>query len=274
MLVKQLKGLNGPLRRYFSKIAAERLSGKVAVTTASTEGIGYAIAERLCGEGADVVVSSRRAGNVERAVAQLKEKGYERVLGVQCNVNKEQDRLALVRETMERFGGIDLFVSNAAVNPAMGGVLDCAEAVWDKIFDVNLKSALLLTQLVAPHLQERGGGSIVYVSSIGAYNSIPMLGAYSVSKTALLGLTKAVAQELGPHGVRANCVAPGVIMTKFSKPLHSNEAVASQILQQVPLNRFGATEEVASVVAFLLSEDASYITGENLPVAGGMPSRL
>lgn len=259
--------------RRLTKVLPDRFADKVAVTTASTEGIGFAIAERLCAEGAKVVVSSRRIGNVENAVAVLREKGYKNVLGVQCNVAKEKDRHSLVNETLEKFGGVDLFVSNAAVNPAMGGVLDCAEPVWDKIFDVNLKSALLLTQLVAPHLKSRRG-SLVYVSSIGAYNPMPLLGAYSVSKTALLGLTKAVAQEMASFGVRANGVAPGVIETKFSMPLHANESVASKILEQVPLNRFGVSEEVASVVSFLLSDEASYITGETLAISGGMPSRL
>jgi len=152
--------------------------------------------------------------------------------------------------------------------------LECAEPLWDKIFDVNLKAALLLTQLVAPHMQSRGSGSIVYVSSIGAYSPMPLLGPYCVSKTALLGLTKAVAQELAPDGVRANCVAPGIIRTKFSAMLHSNEDVSERALQDIPMGRFGESPEVAALVSFLASDDASYITGENYPVAGGMASRL
>ncbi|KAA0198174.1 hypothetical protein HAZT_HAZT002967 [Hyalella azteca] len=254
--------------------ATNKLSGKVAIVTASTEGIGFAIAERLASDGARVVVSSRRTGNVDRAVKELQEKGLTDIMGLQCNVSKEKDRINLVQETVAKYGGIDILVSNAAVNPAMGGILDCAEPVWDKIFDVNVKSAWQLTQLVAPHMQKAKKGSIIYVASIGGYHPLNLLGAYSLSKTCLLGLSKAVAQQLAPDNIRANCIAPGIVKTKFSSPLHGNEAVYEKMMESVPLGRMAEPSEMAGLVSFLASDDASYITGENFVAAGGMQSRL
>ncbi|KAF2351189.1 NAD(P)-binding domain [Trinorchestia longiramus] len=261
------------LRRNMSQ-ASQKLSGKVAVVTASTEGIGFAIAERLATDGARVVVSSRRSGNVERAVKELNEKGLTDILGVQCNVSKEKERNNLVQEAVNKFGGIDILVSNAAVNPAMGGILDCAEPVWDKIFDVNVKSAWQLTQLVVPHMQKNQKGSIIYVASIGGYHPLDLLGAYSLSKTTLLGLSKCVAVQLAPDNIRANCIAPGIVKTRFSAPLHGNETIYEKMLERIPLGRMAEPSEMAGLVSFLASDDSSYITGENFVAAGGMQSRL
>lgn len=198
----------------------KRLAGKVAIVTASTEGIGYAIAERLAQDGATVVVSSRKEEKVKKAAAQLSSQGLD-VMGTTCHVGKAEDRANLLKLVVEKMGGIDILVSNAGTNPIMGQVLDTPENAWDKIFDINLKSAFLLTKEVVPYLEKRGGGSIVYVSSIGAYQSFPVLGAYSVSKTALVGLTKAVAQQVAPLNIRVNCIAPGIIKTKFSEAVRT-----------------------------------------------------
>uniref|UniRef100_A0A2P2HWQ2 Dehydrogenase/reductase SDR family member 4-like n=2 Tax=Hirondellea gigas TaxID=1518452 RepID=A0A2P2HWQ2_9CRUS len=260
--------------RSMSQAAEKKLSGKVAIITASTEGIGFAIARRLAQDGAKVVVSSRRGGNVTRAVKELEDEGFTDILGLQCNVAKEKDRVNLIEQTVAKFGGIDILVSNAAVNPAMGGVLDCPEPVWDKIFDVNVKSAMLISQLVLPHMRARKGGAIVYVASIGGYHPIDNLGAYSVSKTTLLGLCKAVAQQLAPDNIRANAIAPGIVKTRFSLPLHGNEEVYKKMLATIPMGRMAEPREMAGLVSFLVSDDASYITGENFIAAGGMPSRL
>uniref|UniRef100_A0A0K8SGQ3 Dehydrogenase/reductase SDR family member 4 n=4 Tax=Lygus hesperus TaxID=30085 RepID=A0A0K8SGQ3_LYGHE len=249
-----------------------RLQGKVAVVTASTDGIGYSIAERLLDEGASVVVSSRKADNVAKAVERLTPRG--RVAGVVCHVGKRDDRVALLKTAEEKFGGIDILVSNAAVNPSVGGVTETSDEAWDKIFDINVKSAFTLTKEVKPYLSRRGGGSIVYVSSIAGFVPQQLLGAYSVSKTALLGLTKACAEELATENVRVNCVAPGIIKTNFSSALHTSEMVSEPLLMTVAMHRFGRCEEVAGVVAFLVSEDASYVTGETVVCSGGMPSRL
>jgi len=250
-----------------------KLEGKVAIVTASSDGIGLAIAERLGMDGAKVMVSSRKKEKVSSAVAQLKSKGVI-CEGVPCHVGSSADRQALVGSTIETFGGIDILVSNAAVNPHMGSILECGEEAWDKIFDVNVKSALMLTQLCVPHMIDRNGGSIVYVTSIAGYVPINLLGAYSVSKTALLGLTKVVAAAVSDDNIRVNGVAPGIIKTKFSSSLWANETIAEQTLEQVPLRRFGESKDIAGVTAFLCSDDAAYVTGETIVAAGGMNSHL
>lgn len=201
--------------RTFSTMSVKRLQGKICVVTASSDGIGFAIAKRLGVEGAKVVVSSRKQSNVDDAVKSLKTQGID-VIGVTCHVAKESDRKKLFEEAIKQFGGIDVLVSNAAVNPAVGSVLDAPEDVWDKIFDVNVKASYLLAKEVKQYIVKRGGGSIVFISSIGGYQPFDLLGAYSVSKTALIGLTKAAAADLVKDNIRVNCVAPGVIETKFS----------------------------------------------------------
>ncbi|KAL1129388.1 hypothetical protein AAG570_013915 [Ranatra chinensis] len=180
--------------------------------------IGFAIAERLGRSGASLVISSRKGANVERAVEKLKKSLPEssRIVGTTCHVAKKQDREALYKKAVDSFGGIDILVSNAAVNPVMGAVTDCPEEAWDKIFEINVKSAFMLTKEVIPYMEKRGGGSIVYVSSIAGYQPINALGAYSVSKTALLGLTKAVSVDLAQYNIRVNAIAPGIVKTKFS----------------------------------------------------------
>lgn len=202
--------------RSSTTMSLKKLEGKICVVTASSDGIGFSIAKKLGFEGAKVVVSSRKQANVEEAVKALNDQGISNVLGVTCHVSKEKDRKKLFEETVKRFGGIDVLVSNAAVNPEVGSVLGTKEEVWDKIFDVNVKASYLLAKEVKPYIIKRGGGSIVFISSIGGYRPSDILGAYSVSKTALFGLTKAAALECVKDNIRVNCVAPGVIETRFA----------------------------------------------------------
>ncbi|XP_044735950.1 dehydrogenase/reductase SDR family member 4-like [Chrysoperla carnea] len=259
--------------RKMSTISSNRLSGKVAVVTASTDGIGYAIARRLAQEGAKVMVSSRKEKKVNETVQKLTNEGLS-VAGQVCHVSNAEHRQSLFKNTKEKFGGIDILVSNAAANPSVGSVLDCDEPSWDKIFDVNVKSSFLLAKEVLPYLRERKGGSIIFVSSIAGLQPFQLLGAYSVSKTALLGLTKAAAESLATENIRVNCLAPGIIETKFSSAITDNEISRNASLEKIPMQRFGTIEEMGGVVAFLVSDDASYITGETIVASGGMQSRL
>ncbi|XP_071450942.1 dehydrogenase/reductase SDR family member 4 [Hetaerina americana] len=261
-----------PCKNYSSSTPS-RLKGKVAVVTASTDGIGFAIAKRLADEGASVVVSSRKEKNVQDAVRKLSQEGLS-VDGVVCHVSKSEDREKLFKRAIEKFGGIDILISNAAVNPTTGPVLEIEESSWDKIFDVNVKAAYLLSKEALPYLRKRGGGSIIYVSSIAGFQPFNLLGAYSVSKTALLGLTKAASQDLAPENIRVNCIAPGIVKTKFSGALHESEEAQEIALRNIPMNRLALPHEMGGVAAFLCSEDASYVTGETIVVSGGMPSRL
>ncbi|KAI9588689.1 dehydrogenase/reductase SDR family member 4 [Glossina fuscipes] len=251
----------------------KRLEGKVAVVTASTDGIGFAIAKRLAQEGANVVISSRKQNNVDRAVEELC-KLQLNVVGLKCHVGDAKDRKELFEGTIRKYGKLNILVSNAATNPAVGGVLDCDERVWDKIFDVNVKSSYLLAKEALPWLRKEKNSNIVFVSSIAGYDAFELLGAYSVSKTALIGLTKAAAKDLASEGIRVNCLAPGIIKTKFSKSLYESKTAEEMVLARIPMRRLGMTEEMAGIVAFLVSDDASYITGESIVAAGGMCARL
>ncbi|XP_076843452.1 dehydrogenase/reductase SDR family member 4-like isoform X2 [Brachyhypopomus gauderio] len=190
------------------------LSGKVAIVTASTDGIGFAAAQALGKRGAHVIVSSRRQGNVDKAVSLLRNDNIE-VTGTTCNVGNTEEREKLVKMAVEQCGGIDILVANAAVN-LFGNILESTDEIWSKILDVNVKATFLLTKQVVPHMEKRGGGSVVIVSSVAGYQPIQGLGAYNVSKTALLGLTQALAPELAQSNIRVNGVAPGIIKTRFS----------------------------------------------------------
>lgn len=217
-----------------------------------------------------MVVSSRKQKNVDEAVVKLKARGIE-VIGVVCHVSNGQQRKNLINQTIEKFGKIDVVVSNAAANPSVDSILQTKESVLDKLWDINVKSSILLLQDAASHLQK--GSSVVLISSIAGYQPQSSMAMYGVTKTALLGLTKALAAEMAPD-TRVNCVAPGFVPTHFAEYITSNDGVRQTIEQNTLLNRLGTTGDMAAAAAFLASDDASYITGETLVVAGGMPSRL
>nr|XP_020141725.1 dehydrogenase/reductase SDR family member 2, mitochondrial-like [Microcebus murinus] len=247
-----------------------KLANKVAVITGSTNGIGFAIAQRLAQDGAHVVVSSRTQQNVDRAVVALQGEGLS-VTGTVCHVGKAEDRERLVATALEHCGGVDFLVCVAGVNPMVGSTLKSSEQVWDKILGVNVKApALLLSQLL-PHMEKRGQGSVVLVSSVVAYTPVVSLGAYNVSKTALLGLTKTLAVELAPKNIRVNCLVPGVIDTNFSQVIIKDPDVENHLKGLHSVQRMGQPRECAGLVSFLCSPDASYITGENIVVAGYSP---
>ncbi|KAM6585638.1 hypothetical protein CsatB_012640 [Cannabis sativa] len=254
-------------------IRSKRFEGKVAIVTGSTQGIGYSIAHRLGLEGASVVISSRNQENVDEATQKLKGQGIQ-VLGLVCHVSNAQQRKDLIHKTVEKFGKIDVIVLNAAVNPMAGKsiatIMGTQESILDKMWEVNIKAPILLMQEAAPHMKN---GSIIFISSISAYVQPISWAMYGVTKTTLLGLTKALASELGPE-VRVNCVASGVVPTRFGEIITKSETVMKIILDSSQLKRLGTPEEIAAAAAFLASDDASYITGETLVVAGGIPSRL
>ncbi|XP_074653710.1 dehydrogenase/reductase SDR family member 4-like [Tubulanus polymorphus] len=267
-------------RRMMNNVASEmnrkKLDGKVAVVTASTAGIGFAIAKRLGQDGARVVICSRKQANVDAALEVLKAErlGLE-VMGVTCHVSQKEDRQKLLTKTQEHFGGIDILVNNAGTNPQYGDMLESTtEDNWDKIFDTNVKSAFFLTQETVPYMKNRGGGSVIFVASITAFNPMEWIPVYSVSKTSLVGMTKALAPSCAKRNVRVNCIAPGIIKTKFSKMLWENEDLGKTVLTSMPIKRFGDVDDCSGVVSFLASQDAAYITGETIVIAGGMPSRL
>ncbi|CAF0761281.1 unnamed protein product [Adineta ricciae] len=257
-------------------MSVRRLVGKVACVTASTDGIGFAIARRLAQEGARVVISSRKQDNVNKAMEAFKKENFD-IYGTVCHVSKSEDRKRLLDETIQKYGKLDILVSNAAISPSFGNILDTPESAWDKIFDVNVKAAFFLIKEAIPYLEKQKGSSIVVVSSIAGYTPMELIGAYSVSKTALLGLTKALVNPCQEKGIRINGIAPGIIKTKFSKALWEggeDTDTKTASFAGCAMGRVGTSEECASAVAFLVSNDASYVTGETIVVAGGMPSHL
>uniref|UniRef100_A0A8C0RK01 Dehydrogenase/reductase 2 n=1 Tax=Canis lupus familiaris TaxID=9615 RepID=A0A8C0RK01_CANLF len=215
--------------------------------------IGFAIARRLARDGAHVVVSSRKQHNVDRAVAALQGEGLS-VTGTVCHVGKAEDRERLVATALEHYGGVDFLVCVAGVNPLVGSTLGASEQVWDKVLDVNVKSPALLLSQLEGLVGTRGPGN---------------LGVYNTSKTALLGLCKSLAIELAPKGIRVNCLVPGIIKTDFMKVQFQEETEPD--FPVCWLISLAKPEECAGIVSFLCSSDASYITGENIVVAGYSP---
>ncbi|KAH9515668.1 Dehydrogenase reductase SDR member 4 [Bulinus truncatus] len=250
-----------------------KLAGKVAVVTASTEGIGFAIARRLAQDGAKVMISSRKQPNVDKAVKQLKSENLN-VEGVVCHVSKKEDRLKLLKETTEKFGGVDILVSNAAVSTHFGPTLNTTEDSFDKMFEINVKSTFMLCKEFVPEIEKRGSGSIIVVSSIAGFVPFEFIGVYSITKTALLGLVKTLSPELAKMNIRINGIAPGIIDTKFSQALTGSKDAVDYALSKIPLGRFGAPEDCAGIVSFLASDDSKYITAENIVISGGSQSRL
>ncbi|CAD1473869.1 unnamed protein product, partial [Heterotrigona itama] len=234
--------------------------------------IGFGIAKRLAEEGAKVIISSRKETNVKNAVEQLKSEGLN-VCGIICHVGKSEDRKNLFEKTKQEFGGLDILVSNAGINPASTTFFETSEEIWDKIFNINVKSSFLLIQESLPLLKKSKSPSIILISSIGGYMPFPLLGAYCVSKTALLGLNQVAAATLAPEGIRVNCIAPGVIKTKLSQMICEGE-MGDIMLSKIPMQKFGEPDDIAKVAAFLASDDASYITGETIVATGGIRSRL
>ncbi|XP_074028508.1 dehydrogenase/reductase SDR family member 4-like [Leptinotarsa decemlineata] len=254
---------------------SKRLKGKIGIVTGSTYGIGYAIAEKLAIEGATVIVCSRQKKHVDEAVSKLREKNYN-AFGVVCHVSNADDRKHLF-ETAEKLGGLDILVQNVGVNPApLTKVFDCADEAWDKIFNINVNTSFLLSKEALPLLQRSKAGRIVYMSSLAAFHYYARMGAYGVSKVALVGLTKYGSLHLAEFNITVNCVAPGLIDTRFVKNI--KEDPEFQFLLEntkvIPLGRTGDPRDVAGTVAFLASDDASYITGETIVVGGGAMSRL
>eukprot|EP01083_Nonionella_stella_P150090 477595_1 len=248
-----------------------RFDGKVAVITGGTAGIGLAIAERLGSEGATVVVASRKQKNIDAALQLLKSK-HINAYGTTCHSGKSQDINKLIDFTVTKCNKIDILVPNAATNPQFGNILDSTEAHWDKIYSVNLKGVFLLCQAAVKHMPN--GSSIVMTASVGGYTPKNPLGIYNIMKTAMIGLTRVLAESLASKEIRVNAIAPGLIRTKFSRALVSNKTILDMALKGCLMKRTGTPAECAGVVAFLASDDASYITGETIIASGGQQARL
>ena len=245
------------------------LSGKVALVTGSTRGIGKSIAEELARAGARVALSSRKAEACEQVRAEFEGQGYE-VLAQPCNVSRKEDLRSLVDATRKRWGRIDIAVSNAASNPYYGPLAEIPDDAFDKIFANNVKSVLWLAALTLPGMAGLGGGSYITVGSIGGIKTSTVIGAYGVSKAADHHLVRNLAAEWGPKNVRVNAIAPGLVRTDFARALWEDDERRREREAITPLRRLGEPKDIGAIAVFLASEAAAFITGQTIVADGGV----
>ncbi|MBV1698259.1 MAG: SDR family oxidoreductase [Hyphomicrobiales bacterium] len=247
------------------------LTGKVAVVTGSSRGIGRAIVERMAEQGAKVVVSSRNLEPCQEVAAAINQKfGAGRALALAANISSKEHLQRLVDETLRTFGRIDVLVCNAASNPHYGPMHTITDEQLRKILDNNIISNHWLITMTAPQMIARKEGAIIIVSSIGGLRGSPVIGSYCISKAADMQLARNLAVEMGPHNIRVNCIAPGLIRTDFARALWENPEMLKRRNAQTPLGRIGEPDEIAGAAVMLASQAGSYMTGQTIVVDGGV----
>jgi len=244
------------------------LSGKAALITGSTKGIGRAIAERMAQAGARVVISSRNQDACEEVARHIEEQGG-RALPLACNINYRDQLQSLVDRSREHFGELDILVLNAALNPYYGPSQDIPDEAFDKIMHANIGSAHRLCQMVLPGMAEKGGGSVILISSIAGLKGNDKLGAYGISKAADMQIARNLAVEWGPSDIRVNCIAPGLIRTDFARALWENPEIYEATVSKYPLRRIGEPDEIAGAAVFLASAAGRFMTGQTIVIDGG-----
>jgi NAD(P)-dependent dehydrogenase (short-subunit alcohol dehydrogenase family) len=246
------------------------LSGKSAVVTGASRGIGEAIARRLAEHGADVIVSSRKLDACEAVAGSInKDVGRTAAFATPCHVGRKDDLEALVRFANDRLGKIDILVSNAAINPHFGPSEQITDEQFDKILTANVKASHWLSQLVLPAMKARRDGAFIVISSIGGFVGSAAIGAYNLSKAADMQLVRNLAVEYGPYNVRANCICPGIVRTYMAEALWKDPKIESHVSQQIPLRRFGEPDDIAGAAVFLASPAGRWMTGQHIVVDGG-----
>ena len=245
------------------------LGGKVAIVTGSTKGIGRAIAEALARAGARVVISSRKADKCEEVANAIRSEGLEAV-AIACHIGKREDVEHLVSETRRECGQIDVLVCNAAVNPYFGPMSGLSDDAFTKVMDSNVRSNVWLANLVLPEMAERKDGSLIIVSSIGGLKGSLNLGIYAISKAADFQLARNLAVEWGPHNIRVNCIAPGLVRTDFARALWENPETLAKAESTTPLRRIGEPEDIAGAAVFLASPAGRWMTGQVIVIDGGV----
>ncbi len=244
------------------------LTGKVALVTGASKGIGEAIARFYAAYGAKVVINSRKQEELDVVARSIKEAGGE-CTGIAANAGDMKVCQELIEKVISTYGGLDILVNNAATNPTYGPLLKSEEWAFDKIMNVNVKAPFALANLAHPHMKKRGGGAVINISSIAGLTPDPGLGLYSISKAALNMLTKVQAKEWGKDGIRVNSICPGLIKTKFSEALWSNEEILNRFVAKLPIARMGTVEEIAGLALYLASPASAYSTGAVFTADGG-----
>ena len=245
------------------------LTGKTAIITGSTKGIGRAIAYRMAQHGAHVVVSSRKADACDDVTSEINAAFPGSAIAIPCNIGYKDQLQVLVDRTHDAYGQIDILVCNAAINPYAGPMADCPDEAFDKIMGSNIRSNHWLCSMVLPEMKERQDGSVIIVSSIGGLRGSEILGAYSISKAADMQMARNIAVEYGPYNVRANAIAPGLIRTDFAKYLWENPDILKRSTAGAPLRRIGEADEIAGAAVFLSSRAGAFTTGQTIVCDGG-----
>jgi len=245
------------------------LTGKVAVVTGSSRGIGRSIAEEMARAGARVVISSRKVEACEAVCRELRAQGCD-AIALACHIGRKEELQNLVERTIERHGRIDCIVANAAVNPVFGPLEKLSDDAWDKVMATNLRSTFWLANFALPRMAEGGGGSFIIMSSVVALLGTRSQGAYAVSKAAEAHLARNLAVEWGSRNIRVNAIAPGIIKTDFARKLWQDQKLVDSVTRQSPLGRIGEPQDVAGVAVFLACEASRYITGQLIQVDGGL----
>jgi len=243
------------------------LSGRVALVTGATRGIGKSIAEELARAGAKVAICSRKAESCEQVRAEFEKQNFE-VLAKACNVSRKEELQALVDATKARWGRIDIVVANAASNPYYGPLTEIQDEAFDKIYANNVKSVVWLAAMTLPGM--KNGGSFIVVGSIGGLLASTVIGAYGVSKAAGHHLVRNLAAEWGPRNVRVNAIAPGLVKTEFARALWEDEKRAAERIAATPLRRLGEPKDIGGIAVFLASDAAAFITGQTIVADGGV----
>lgn len=247
------------------------LAGKVAVITGSSRGIGKAIAERMAEQGAQVVISSRKpeaCAEVAQAINAVRGDGT--AIAIPANISSKDDLKQLAAQATQRLGKIDILVCNAASNPYYGPLAGIEDEQFRKILENNVIANHWLIGFVAPQMIERKDGAIIIVSSIGGLRGSPVIGAYNISKAADFQLARNLAVEYGPHNIRVNCIAPGLIKTDFARALWEDPEMLKNRTATTPLRRIGEPDEIAGAAIFLASQAGSFVTGQSIVVDGGV----
>jgi len=245
------------------------MSGKVALVTGSSRGIGKSIAQHLARAGARVVISSRKPEACEQVVHEMHQAGFE-AMSVPCNVSHKDQLQNLVDSTLRAWGRIDALVCNAATNPVYGPLGDISDAAFDKIMGTNVRSTFWLCNMVLPQMAERGDGAVVVISSIAGLRGNPVIGTYGISKAAEAQLARNLAVEWGEHNIRVNAIAPGLVRTDFARALWENPDLLKETEAKTPLRRIGEPDDIAGLALFLASPLARFITGQVIVADGGV----
>ncbi len=252
-----------------SKTTIFDLDGKIAFVSGASRGIGAAIAQLLAQQGAHVIVSSRRIESCEEVVATITAAGGK-ATAMACHIGEMEQISAVFAQIREQFGRLDILVNNAAANPHFGNILDTDLGAFQKTVDVNIRGYFFMSVEAGKLMREHGGGSIINVASVNGVSPAQLQGIYSVTKAAVISMTKAFAKDCASFGIRCNALLPGLTDTKFASALTSNETILKHALQIIPLKRVADPSEMAGAVLYLASDASSYTTGTTLTVDGGM----